>query len=365
MLRSLKYYFWSIQRLSYEISFACPVRVSIDGSCSRFVVIRGTKAHIRLVVDNVMPKSIPKFSATAIFKMVSADWMKTKRTAGHQPQFECAFHEVDGVNKFGCILKGEPICVDRNSEDPVLSAGVLDSDSETLTFHTDQSVTGDTDLVPGRTILTLVANADRVGVFAVDRIEISVLDSLDIVYAWQDLPEVEKDVGSRSLCFVHTKSAVVRLKPIKGRFLLAGITQVIYLEISPGSESHSPDAMKEISTLQIKALGRNGDVEFLNENESAWSTEYEKSIEILGPSENRLIPVYLCRCLRRNARKITDEEGNEDVADDLEQLLVKWNRSEWIFTLGFRPLMSMKIASSLLEEKYVQFSEYCSFDFQK
>uniref|UniRef100_A0A9J2PYW3 Uncharacterized protein n=1 Tax=Ascaris lumbricoides TaxID=6252 RepID=A0A9J2PYW3_ASCLU len=314
---------------------------------------------------------------------ISAKGIPPRITATPGCILRIAITRADGVNRFGCIWKGEYGGLPRDSvsetDVPICTGDELQKSIVFEERETEQEQKHE--LQTGNNVVTLEAKASDVGVYMLENVDIEVAGVLYVSFAWMDIPEIERDNSRRPVCFVYRKAATVRLRAIKGRFrifllqfsyqrgyALSGIAQRLDFELSSGSEpigggyalsgiaqrfdfelSSGSEPIGGASTsLRIMSSNKASNIEFWDEGASKWLRSCHPRIGPLAVNEHRCMTVYICKALRN---LIAHDEADSDVAATNDQISVEWLEKEWTFVVEFRPLISVKTTTSLLEDK--------------
>lgn len=332
-----------IRRYSNELPGCVPVRVCTDIALPRIIATPGDLVHTNITVFNDLPLPIEKYSVRCVFKRVLSSSVVGRHNAGYRPRFECSFHSIDGISRFGCTSKGDFMFPAKDAIDKSDAHSNVDSDEAQETFAFQLASRQADKLHRGSTQLQLVARVCDVGVYLLDYIEVEIMDSLCLYFSWADIPEIEGDASRRPVCFIHRKAPVVDLKPLSGKFVFAGVAQCLDLELCSGSEpvgdSHS--------TVYITTVNNSDSVEFWNASESKWASCCELIIDRMVANEKRSLAVYVCFFLRDLIEQSKGEENHDFVQD----ISVKWQNNEWTFTIIFRTVINVDTKVSLLEDR--------------
>ncbi|KAE9552305.1 hypothetical protein FO519_004491 [Halicephalobus sp. NKZ332] len=244
------------------------------------------------------------------------------------PLFSC--HMPDS-NTSRCTAKTKGLRA-REDYKEIMKVAVNEVEEGSPVFVLD----GPVDLDPGLNVFELKTVADQVGSFALNHIEITVGPSLKFLLHYQqsivDFPTLENVYLSIDL---RKPNVTLKQKPDT---LLAGIAQMISLNVTAGT-----NAVLEPSELKIKCKGEDPVMEFLSDSE--WTNELVLGIPSLEPYKGKTIDVYLYLPI--------DEMhfSAEKTILTTKQLQVEWLNEKWIIELGFLPILSLKMSTTIVETK--------------
>uniref|UniRef100_A0A915BQZ4 Trafficking protein particle complex subunit 10 n=2 Tax=Parascaris univalens TaxID=6257 RepID=A0A915BQZ4_PARUN len=332
-------------KIRHSVRSSTPYRalyISAKSIPSRITATPGDVLRIAITVTNNLPLSLENYLVRCVFRLASSSCSRQKPTGGRSPLFECSYNHADGVNRFGCIWKGEYGVLPRDSvsetDVPICSG---DEPQKSIVFE-EREKRGE--LRGGNNVLTLEAKASDVGVYMLENVDIEVAGVLYVTFAWMDIPEIERDNSRRPICFVYRKAATVSLRAVKGGYALSGVAQRLDFELSSGSEPIG-DAS---TSLRVTSSNKASNIEFWDESTSKWLKWCHPQVGSLAVNEHRSMTVYICKALRNLT---TYDEADSDVATTSDQICVEWLGKEWTFVVEFRSLISVRATTSLLEDK--------------
>ncbi|KHN76793.1 Trafficking protein particle complex subunit 10 [Toxocara canis] len=250
-----------LRRSVRRTSVCSAIHVSMKGVPSHITSTPGGTLRIAITVTNELPLPIDSYRIRCIFKLVPLSSSRQKSNAGRNPLFECSFNRTDGVNRFGCIWKGEYALMPRDSisSETEVPIGAADEVQKSIVFEEEEKIESEVrELRKGDNIIELSAKASEVGVYMLENIEVEVADVLSVAFTWMDVAEIERDNSRRPFCFIYRKAATVGLKTIKDGYLLSGVAQRLIFELSSGSES----AGDESTELQVTSSSKASNIEF-------------------------------------------------------------------------------------------------------
>uniref|UniRef100_F1KUN0 Trafficking protein particle complex subunit 10 n=1 Tax=Ascaris suum TaxID=6253 RepID=F1KUN0_ASCSU len=234
--------------------------ISAKGIPPRITATPGCILRIAITVTNNLPLSLENYLVRCVFKIASPNSSRQKPIGGRSPLFECSYNRADGVNRFGCIWKGEYGGLPRDSvsetDVPICTGDELQKSIVFEERETEQEQKHE--LQTGNNVVTLEAKASDVGVYMLENVDIEVAGVLYVSFAWMDIPEIERDNSRRPVCFVYRKAATVRLRAIKGGYALSGIAQRLDFELSSGSEPIGGAS----TSLRIMSSNKASNIEF-------------------------------------------------------------------------------------------------------
>ncbi|VDD86608.1 unnamed protein product, partial [Enterobius vermicularis] len=323
-----------------------PLRATLSSTVPQIIATPGELLKMSLCVFNKFPLSLPNCDVRCIFKKVTSAKSVTNSERGLR--YKCSYFASEGVARFGYVLprrksSNKLVCEEEQA--------VYDKkmDRTFIVFKNIESLP--CSLPSGQTVLELQAKsanqvfedfqAQYFGTFALEHVVITIMNSLKFSFTLSDLLEADFNTSLRPICFIYKKMPSVRLKN-QTNDLYAGVSQLIEIELFFGSEV---DVEKEYF-LEVETADHSA-VEFWKPSDSKWSRKCKLSAGKGSPGLSATVPVYVC-CLLHNLIKYCSEENKSLF---FKKLVVTWQGLEWKFDISFKPILQVKKATSLLEDK--------------
>lgn len=312
-----------------------PLCWSFVSNVPQIIATPGEQLRFPICVLNKLPVSIPRCEVRCVFKkMVNTESVTQLET---RPQYKCSYSVSEMIARFGCVLQRTSLSAEKRGEE-ILS---FESASKNLIiFKTVEA----TSFLPecGCATMQMEARALHFGVFTLDRLEVTILDSLVLLFSWDDFQEASLDPSSKPICFIYKKMPTVRLTTTS-ESLFAGIAQLLEFEVCYGSEIDT----NEDSRLEVETASNEMDLEFWCPLQSKWLKKCLIPVRKSSPGSTVNITLYVCCSLNRVEKYCSEE----DVRLFFKELLVKWYDLEWKFGVSFNPLLRVRTATTLLEDK--------------
>lgn len=334
----------NIRQQCRNMQFYCPIDVHLEATEPVVLAAPGDVLHLSVNVNSKLPMTVSKYNVRCIFTQIDTTGSILQKTnTGYKPQFECSYDSISGINRFGCISKGDfAVTKDSTNQTEIGSDREDEECVQNQLVFTRQEANCDK-LCSGQTELELIARAPDSGIYILDHVEVEILDYLCVWFSWADISEIERDASRRLIFCIHRKAPSVKLKQPNGSHLLSGVPQCVEFELCCGSEQAS-DCRWD---LQIDFIGdRNNTFDFWDDLESKWRQSCVLPVEKMLPSQNRTVRVYVCHFLRNLISRSSD---TDEVT--VQEVNVKWLECSWKFSLIFHPLITVKCVVSLLEDK--------------
>uniref|UniRef100_A0AC34QRM1 Uncharacterized protein n=1 Tax=Panagrolaimus sp. JU765 TaxID=591449 RepID=A0AC34QRM1_9BILA len=321
---------------NYEIPAKFPILIRKVSETFIFSLLHST-VFFKSTLENLFDFPLKNCHVKIVFKKLSKN--------STEPMNPLFFSQLTDQNVSRCAAKFRGLLLKDDYKDVMLKAVHEDEKNSQVIFETK------CDLQPGTNELELTTFAGIIGSFALNHVEIR-CEHLDFILCFQQSIADSPNVENVYLSIDSRKPSVSLGK--KPEILLAGISQMITLNVTAGTEAISEESKLTVSySGEPKSL-----MEFLGPN--SWDDELISTIKPLDSHETTSIDVFLLMIV--DGMHFSAEKSVLTV----KQLQVEWRGQKWFIELEFLPIMTMKMSTTILENKVlfaVDLSRTDSFDF--
>uniref|UniRef100_A0A7E4V0Q6 Foie-gras_1 domain-containing protein n=1 Tax=Panagrellus redivivus TaxID=6233 RepID=A0A7E4V0Q6_PANRE len=322
----------------YNFDFGLPISfpLKLHSVSDNFIsILVNTPIQLTVNIDSAFAFDLPLSRVKAVFRKVSRYGLESM-----MPVFHCSMSIPDtGIASSRCHTTSKGFAAR-----PDFEKSLKDALSELATSEESAPILSTSSpivLKPGRNKISLSASAGDVGCFSLSHLELCVGDGFNFVMHHQT-EMAETPLLDNVCCSIAVRKPTVNIRELSGtvkRSFIAGVVQKFTLDITAGT-----CPVPESSELHLKYTGEKNTMQFRSKS-GEWMSSLTLTIPPLAPHSIESYDVYMCL-------PITEMNFSADDTHLIErQVKISWLEQTWLMQLKFKPIMSLKMSTVIIEQR--------------